>query len=79
MMQTKYICKYQKGDLMFTTSVSVYMDNQDGRRLEYIEGEGLSTDTKPTEGIANGSKFMEMDTSTLYMFDLSSKTWIAWQ
>ena len=64
---------------MVTTSVSIYMENKDGTRLEYIEAEGLSTDVKPTEGVANGSKFMEMDTSTLYMFNLESKTWIAWQ
>ena len=64
---------------MFTTSVSIYMENKDGTRLEYIEGACLSTDAKPTEGIANGSKLMEMDTATMYMFDLISKTWIAWE
>ena len=64
---------------MFTTSISVYMDNKDGTRLEYIEGACLSTDTKPTEGIANGSKVMEMDTSTMYMFNADANAWVAWQ
>ena len=63
---------------MFTTSISKYMENRDGVRLEYIEGACLSTDTKPTEGIANGSKVFEMDTATVYMFDGDSKTWIEW-
>lgn len=44
----------------------------------YIEGECLSTDTKPTTGIANGSKLLEMDTSTLYVFDEENETWRAW-
>lgn len=63
---------------MFTTSISKYMENRDGVRLEYIEGACLYTDTKPTEGIANGSKIFEMDTATVYMFDGASKTWIEW-
>ena len=37
---------------------------------------GLSTDTKPTEGVANGSTFVEMDTSTLYAFDEEGQDWI---
>ena len=36
---------------------------------------GLSTDTKPTEGIINGSTFLEMDTDTKYMFDQDNGTW----
>lgn len=30
---------------------------------------GLSTDTKPTEGIINGTPFYEMDTGKTYFFD----------
>lgn len=40
---------------------------------------GLSTDSKPTEGVANGSAFVEMDTSKLYFFDLENVTWILWE
>lgn len=36
---------------------------------------GLSTDTKPTEWVANGSMFIEMDTSKLYFFDAAAATW----
>lgn len=40
---------------------------------------GLSTDTpKPTEGVANGSAFIEMDTSKLYFFDAANATWREW-
>lgn len=40
---------------------------------------GLSTDTpKPTEGVANGSAFIEMDTSKLYFFDAANATWYEW-
>lgn len=45
----------------------------------YIEGECLSSDTKPTENILNGSKLMEMDTATLYMYDEENNTWRAWE
>ncbi len=42
-----------------------------------VEGTCLSTDTKPTI-YGNGSMLMEMDTSTLYMFDETNSTWRAW-
>ena len=41
----------------------------------YIEGECLSTDTKPTENIKNGSKLLEIDTSTLYIYDQENREW----
>lgn len=45
----------------------------------YLEGVCLSGDTKPTEGIANGSKLIEMDTGTLYIYDEENSTWRAWE
>lgn len=42
-----------------------------------VEGVCLSTDEKPTN-YGNGSMLMEMDTSTLYMFDEDHETWGAW-
>lgn len=46
---------------------------------KYIEGACLSTDTKPTStALMNGSKLMEMDTSTFYMYDEENRTWRAW-
>lgn len=46
---------------------------------KYVEGTCLSTDVKPTgKPLMNGSKLIEMDTSTLYMYDEANKTWRAW-
>ena len=39
---------------------------------------GNSTDVKPTEDVANGSIFVEMDTSTVYTFDYASTEWQPW-
>ena len=36
---------------------------------------GLSTDTKPTEGINNGCVFIEIDTGKLYMYDEENEQW----
>ena len=35
----------------------------------------LSTDTKPTENIHNGSTLLEMDTGKMYMFDKDNEQW----
>ena len=35
----------------------------------------LSTDTKPTDGIHNGSTLLEMDTGKMYMFDKDNEQW----
>jgi len=37
---------------------------------------GLEDDTKPTEGVRNGSVFIEMDTGKTYKFDEENQTWI---
>lgn len=40
---------------------------------------GLSTDnSKPTTDVANGSAFVEMDTSKLYFYDAEGETWREW-
>lgn len=39
---------------------------------------GLSSDEKPEDNVGNGSRFMEMDTSTLYLFDEENKVWYEW-
>lgn len=42
---------------------------------------GLSTDTpKPTDGIGNGSAFIEMDTGKVYFYDASEggSGWLEW-
>ena len=40
----------------------------DGNK-RYIEGVGLSTDTKPTENILTGSIFTEVNTGKVYFFN----------
>lgn len=43
-----------------------------------IEGSCRSSDVKPVD-VANGSILMEIDTSTLYMFDEESQSWEVWK
>lgn len=38
-------------------------------RERYNEYAGLSTDTKPTEGVGTGSLFLEVDTKKVYAFN----------
>lgn len=43
---------------------------------KYAEMFGKSTDTKPVTGLVTGSKFTEVDTGDVYLFDeTSSGTW----
>lgn len=41
----------------------------------YKEMFGLSTDTKPTDGLITGCKFTEVDTGDVYLFDEVGETW----
>ena len=36
---------------------------------KYIEAAGLSTDSKPTDGIVTGSLFLEVNTGDVYAFE----------
>lgn len=56
---------------MITSQKNIYFEQDD----RYIEARGLSTDTKPTTGIANGSIFIEMDTGKVYFFDAANGEW----
>ena len=56
---------------MFSTLKAHYAGNE----KSYIEAACLSTDDKPTDGIANGSIILEMDTKKVYMFDEAGDTW----
>lgn len=44
-----------------------------------IEAVCLSTDTKPTTGIANGSLVLEMDTGKIYAFNEAGSAWVELQ
>ena len=37
---------------------------------------GLSTDTKPTENIPNGSTFIEINTGKVYIFNEAGAAWV---
>ena len=41
----------------------------------YAEYAGLSTDQKPTEGVATGSTFLEVNTGDVYVYDSAGQTW----
>lgn len=47
--------------------------NKLSQGTNYVELEGLSSDTKPTEGIGVNSKFFELDTKDEYYF--TGETW----
>lgn len=51
---------------------------QDGVYISAVTLFGLSTDSKPTTGVANGSIFMEMDTSSIYLYDAAAAQWVEW-
>lgn len=51
--------------------------NEDKTARFYVEGTCLSGDTKPLD-VDNGSKLLEIDTSTLYVFDLANEIWRPW-
>lgn len=37
---------------------------------------GISTDTKPSGNVANGSSYLEMDTGKTYYYDADGEEWI---
>lgn len=39
---------------------------------------GLSTDSKPSVGVGNGSCFLEMDTGKIYFYDADGSQWLEW-
>lgn len=42
----------------------------------YCKFAGLAADSKPTEGVATGSEFVEVDTGKVFMFNSASLTWV---
>ena len=57
---------------MIRKLVDRYFNEED----KYAEMFGLSTDDKPTANLVTGSKFTEVDTGDVYLFDeTGSGTW----
>ena len=57
---------------MFTVTKGTIFSNA----KNLIEAVCLSTDSKPTDGIANGSMCLEMDTGKIYIFDEEGTQWL---
>lgn len=51
----------------------------DGTVKYYGVGFCLSSDTKPTADMVNGSQLLEMDTSTPWFFDEENGEWKEWE
>ena len=55
--------------------IRILMDRAYDSERHYIHAVGLATDEKPTTGIVTGSRFKEVDTGKVFMFDESSGLW----
>lgn len=65
---------------MITQDGVMYISNGTPRTIVTLYG--LSTDTKPTTGIINGSKFIEMDKGKEYYFNAAAEAgseWVEWK
>lgn len=61
---------------MITYNVTDYEIREGGVKVQEISGFCLSSDTKPTAGIANGSILTEMNTGKIYMYNEAGKAWV---
>lgn len=55
--------------------IRILVDQPFDGEKRYIEVAGLSTDSKPTDGIITGSSYLEVDTGDAYLFDEVGETW----
>lgn len=62
----------------FITTRLVRNENEDGKAVSYFYYEiaGDSSDTKPTDYVADGSIFTETNTGDVYFFNAKTETWI---
>ena len=60
---------------MFTNTKATFIGND----KILVESVCLSTDAKPTTGIANGSLCLEMNTGKIYVFNESGSAWVELQ
>lgn len=58
------------------TETPVIVEVNDGNSIVQVKLAGLSTDSKPTAGIATGSAFVEVDTGKLFLFNEAAQTWV---
>ena len=60
---------------MFSNRKAIYVGNE----KVLVDSVCLSTDPKPTDGIANGSMCIEMDTGKIYAFNEAGSAWVELQ
>ena len=60
---------------MISTFKTDYIKISEDGEKKGVELRGLSTDTKPTEGIENGSIYIEIDTGKIFMYDAENQLW----
>lgn len=58
------------------TQNGAFYDAADSAGVVLIEGTCLSTDSKPTAGIAGGSVMTEIDTGDVYFFNEAGGAWV---
>ena len=64
---------------MFTNTKKTYPNDNAASNKALIQAACLSTDSKPTAGIANGSICIEMNTGKIFMFNEAASTWVELQ
>lgn len=55
--------------------ITIYRENGIVEGKGELEYRGLSTDTKPTENVNNGSVFIEIDTGKMFLYDQQNSLW----
>ena len=64
--------KNERGITMITYNKSTQATD----KTVYVEGVCLSSDAKPTSGIANGSMLIEINTGKIFMFNEAGSAWV---
>ena len=64
---------------MFSIIKSTARNDNDSSIESYVEAACLSTDSKSTTGIANGSTCIEMNTGKIFMFNEAGSAWVELQ
>lgn len=59
--------------VLISTPIEQYFGTGSKR---YVELAGASADTKPTDNVATGSTFTEVDTGKVFFFNEASTSWV---
>lgn len=61
--------------MISTIKTDIIKNEKEGEKIITGQLVGLSTDTKPTENVGNGTIFIEMNTKKIYFYDEENQTW----